>query len=300
MAIGNHGNRPSLHRAPDSGITRAFGSNDIEASWRHSVYSDETKSANNHGTKQPSSPNDNSLFPCDVSRSPDMLALVGLNMEMEKLWEHRVARFLCWPEEAHTDSSSHERFLPLTKEQCISEGQFSHYEGAGRPFFSFVRTAEGSSLLTTIRALKGLFPTEDERTALLYSEGELEIEEGDPGPESIFRTAGNSATSTMRSPNLFDLEAMSNKIDDICYIAPAGRTGGRENDHGQLPAGEPNHSALSMAAREGKQCSVLKPLPWYMNDSHVRVALMSDNMDVFRRGSRDICGIIKREEMHRA
>jgi hypothetical protein len=190
-------------------------------------------------------------------------------MEMERLWEHRIAGFLCWPEEPHKSllTTSIPAYnadgvdLPFEEDKSVQDGKVALCRETRRPFFSFVRTTEGSSLLTTIRALKRLFPTEDERTILLYSEGELDVEEVN-NPTHSPSEKEDSAASALRSSNP---PVIGSEIDDFCYVACLAQgnasTGDRENDllvdiagsHKGLPQGQRDPLTITIS-KKGEYC----------------------------------------------
>lgn len=274
MIHGRSPNRPSLTRAPDSGVALDLSlvSKEVPASLDLGPHVDQDNpefSAETNGARERVKPFEMDQFPCDVAGSSDILALVGLNVEMERLWEHRIAGFLCWPEEPQKSSIPIARpgypadavDLPFTKDTVVRDGGLLPGKEARRPFFSFVRTLEGSSLLTTIRALKRLFPTEDDRNALLHSEGELEIEEND-SPTYWPSGEENGAASPKESS---DLAVIGSEIDDICDLACAAhdttRTGSRENDllvniagsYENSPKAQPDHLTLTIP-KKGEHC----------------------------------------------
>jgi hypothetical protein len=122
----------------------------------------------------------------DVHIDPGNLTMIGLNQEAEALWQYRLTRFLCCPEKFTSEvqgfgvldgairaSRSDLQSLRLAgrEEPQAGRGDFPHRT---RPFFSYVRTREGSSLLTEIRVLKRMFPDQEERSLLVYSGGDLD------------------------------------------------------------------------------------------------------------------------------
>jgi hypothetical protein len=99
--------------------------------------------------------------------------MIGLNRELEALWEYRIAQFLCWPGESPLYRSQLSNRSEQRNSTDLAGGLLG--EDSIRPFYSFVKTVEGSSLLTSLRVLKQLFPSPEERASLIYSEGELEV-----------------------------------------------------------------------------------------------------------------------------
>lgn len=120
------------------------------------------------------------------------LTMVGLNHEVEVLWKYRLMCFACCPEEfgfstrasastismASSDQSEVDPYPSRIK--AIPRRQETPLETA-RPFFSYVRTGEGSSLLTDISVLRTMFPDLDERSLLVCNEGNMEEIEIDFG-----------------------------------------------------------------------------------------------------------------------
>lgn len=244
IGISKWANRPHLSRAADSGVAvnSILASTEIGARCVQIPNLEEDSpilGPDNGTTAAGSAASEIGQFPCEVAGSSDMLALVGLNVEMQNLWEYRIAGFLCWPEEPQHSclTPSSPEYLAdgvdaaSVGEKSARDQRLAPNREAHRPFFSFVRTTEGASLLTTIRSLKRLFPTEDERNTLLHSEGELDIEEGDSSTYSFSEEEGGASSPQQKSSTSF---VISGEIDDVYCVASLGQgnssTGNREND----------------------------------------------------------------------
>lgn len=101
------------------------------------------------------------------------LMMIGLNNEGEALWRYRLTLFICSPEE----------FRPVPRNTPSGSSLLERYDNRGhhddsrqrtRPFFSYVRTREGSSLMTEIDILRRMFPDREERSLLVFSGGDLD------------------------------------------------------------------------------------------------------------------------------
>jgi hypothetical protein len=129
-------------------------------------------------------------FKVTVSALGSKIAVVGLNKETERQWEHRVQVFLNYPEEQsrvvnnrHVDGSESENVgcgdsSRDTGEQDLSIATTKTGESVKRPFISYIRTEDGTSLSTDIPIIRGLFQI-DEREGLVQSGGELGIFDDD-------------------------------------------------------------------------------------------------------------------------
>lgn len=107
-------------------------------------------------------------FRPQVSVLESKIAVIGLNKHTERQWEHRVQVFLNFPEEQarHSFPPSTEREQPTTTPRR-------------RPFISYIRTEEGTSLCTEIPLIRSLFPQEEDCQSLVQSGGELGMFDSD-------------------------------------------------------------------------------------------------------------------------
>ncbi|KAJ9100889.1 hypothetical protein QFC20_005378 [Naganishia adeliensis] len=218
-------------------------------------------------------------FRVTVSVLGSKIAVVGLNKETERQWEHRVQVFLNYPEEQsrvvnnrHVDGSDLEdiQYGDIsrdTEEQGLSTAPTKTGGFTKRPFISYIRTEDGTSLSTEIPIIRSLFQV-DEREGLVQSGGELGIFDDDEDEDdeheepsrhrrdgtsdrgsSSFRSnrqiEGISPSSSCRSKNMFD-----SGYGSAFGPPPWGGLGGFDHAH---QAGESfednNHSAACEHAR---------------------------------------------------
>jgi hypothetical protein len=132
-----------------------------------------------------------------VTIDPGNLMMIGLNNEGEALWRYRLTLFICSPEEFRSVRSN----IPSgssTANRYDTRGHHDDSRQRTRPFFSYSRTREGSSLMTEIDVLRTIFPDREERSLLVFSGGDLDDVDldlnGDPmtGPYSMAATNGDS------------------------------------------------------------------------------------------------------------
>jgi hypothetical protein len=129
-----------------------------------------------------------------VTIDPGNLMMIGLNNEGEALWRYRLTLFICSPEEfrsvrRNTPSGS---FRP---ERFDNRGHHDDSRQRTRPFFSYVRTREGSSLMTEIDVLRRMFPDREEKSLLVFSGGDLD--DVDPDFDGVPNT-GQYPIASMR------------------------------------------------------------------------------------------------------
>ncbi|WVW85011.1 hypothetical protein I302_107047 [Kwoniella bestiolae CBS 10118] len=148
---------------------------------------------------QPSFPTSSSTSPARPSSSsvqltpeitvlPSPLACIGFSKSAENKFSERVRKFLVWPERCRP-SRSQVTYTGDGTESEISEMVDTEEKAGGRPFISYTKNEDGSSLVTEIRVLKDMFRNdEDEQeygksSVLIRSDGELfyhdQDEEGD-------------------------------------------------------------------------------------------------------------------------
>lgn len=145
---------------------------------------------------------------------PSNLAMIGLNKEAESRFESRIQRFLGWPEkQGRSARQSSDGFRPRPSSLYSSASSSSSsdvwlpssFPGTGpsllglegvpypdateaarhsspplanhRPFFSYVRTEDGTSLATEIPILRALFDNDEDGSGerFVQSAGELDI-----------------------------------------------------------------------------------------------------------------------------
>ncbi len=105
---------------------------------------------------------------------PSPLACVGFALNAERQAGEQIRQLIVWPERA----------LPYWKsDSSTTLSNENENESSQRPFISYTRTEDGSSLFTEIRVLKALFPREGTNAVELQSGGELawdtDSEDGD-------------------------------------------------------------------------------------------------------------------------
>ncbi|KAI5452653.1 hypothetical protein NCC49_000402 [Naganishia albida] len=123
-----------------------------------------------------------------VSVLDSKIAVVGLNKETERQWEHRVQVFLNYPEEQSRVVNNRYTVnlaagnLCDTRSRNIGEHDSVTPTRNGkqfkRPFISYIQTEDGTSLSTEIPIIRSLFQV-DEREGLVQSGGELGIFDDD-------------------------------------------------------------------------------------------------------------------------
>jgi hypothetical protein len=108
-----------------------------------------------------------------VTIDPGNLMMIGLNNEGEALWRYRLTLFICSPEEFRSVRRNTPSGSSLS-ERYDNRGHHDDSRQRTRPFLSYVRTREGSSLMTEIDVLRRMFPDREERSLLVFSDGDLD------------------------------------------------------------------------------------------------------------------------------
>lgn len=95
------------------------------------------------------------------------LACIGLSLECEANLGERLRKFLVWPERALL-ALEHERERQEVEEEWDGETPFeSRLRVQARPFISYTRTEDGTSVLTEVRVLRSMLtPSEIEDIGL--------------------------------------------------------------------------------------------------------------------------------------
>jgi hypothetical protein len=139
---------------------------------------------------QPSTDPPRRPFRTSVSVLGSKIAVIGLNKDTERQWEHRVQVFLNFPEEQ----------ARVSLHASITTPERRHDDsGSGRPFISYIRTEEGTSLSTEIPIIRSLFRNDEERESLVQSGGELgmfDSEDDDDRPSSSHVRESSRASSS--------------------------------------------------------------------------------------------------------
>jgi hypothetical protein len=108
-----------------------------------------------------------------VTIDPGNLMMIGLNNEGEALWRYRLTLFICSPEEFRSVRRNTPS-VSFLSERYDNRGHHDDSRQRTRPFLSYVRTREGSSLMTEIDVLRRMFPDREERSLLVFSDGDLD------------------------------------------------------------------------------------------------------------------------------
>lgn len=143
-------------------------------------------------TSNTDAPPQRHTFRVSVSVLGSKIAVVGLNKETERQWEHRVQVFLSYPEEqARVENNRYSDVLAAgdhtsaISRDTADQGSTtttSKERQVKRPFISYIRTEDGTSLSTEIPIIRSLFQV-DEREGLVQSGGELGIFDDDEDEE---------------------------------------------------------------------------------------------------------------------
>lgn len=117
--------------------------------------------------------------PTPVPTSPEItvlsspLACVGFAKSAERACGERLRRYIVWPERALLEWEQQRLDLDPSYDGEVKRS-------SGRPFVSYTRTEDGSSLVTEVKALRGMFPAGDMEELDVQCAGELSCdEEGD-------------------------------------------------------------------------------------------------------------------------
>lgn len=134
-------------------------------------------------------------FRTSVSVLGSKIAVIGLNKDTERQWEHRVQVFLNFPEEQ----------ARVSLHASITTPERHHDDpGSGRPFISYIRTEEGTSLSTEIPIIRSLFANDEERESLVQSGGELGMFDSEDEGEPSSHVRDSSRASSSRSKGTAD------------------------------------------------------------------------------------------------
>jgi hypothetical protein len=115
--------------------------------------------------------------PTPVPTSPEItvlsspLACVGFAKSAERACGERLRRYIVWPERALLEWEQQRLDLD-TSDDGETKGRSS-----GRPFVSYTRTEDGTSLVTEVKALRGMFPAGDMEELDVQCAGELSCDE---------------------------------------------------------------------------------------------------------------------------
>lgn len=110
----------------------------------------------------------------EITVLPSPLACVGFAKSAERACNERLRKYIVWPE----------RSLSEWREQALEKDPSLHDDNAdgsvsvsGRPFISYTRTEDGTSLVTEIKALRGMFPPGDMEELDVQCATELSFDE---------------------------------------------------------------------------------------------------------------------------
>ena len=197
---------------------------------------------------------------CAVFEDSSNLTLIGLNHEAEALWQYRLTRFLCCPGDFSTNPTVPDYNTVPGNVSTGQDGLKAADETPGarealqqcqniRPFFSYVRTTEGSSLLTDIEVLRKMFPDDEERSLLIYNEKDISDVEIDFGSDDIpsgvgWRRETHGAASQITVTDIQAQHHSSTGVKRCIRIDLGTLTDGQDTVH----LGEPQN-AIVLSAR---------------------------------------------------
>ncbi|WRT68067.1 uncharacterized protein IL334_005042 [Kwoniella shivajii] len=124
----------------------------------------------------------------EITVLPPPLACVGFSKSAENRLSERVRKFLVWPERCTTSSL-------IRKDNGSSQAEvleeFEIEKERPRPFISYTRNEDGTSLVTEVRILRGFFANGENQDEELHSGGEL-FEDHHPEQEDDYHSDHSS------------------------------------------------------------------------------------------------------------
>jgi hypothetical protein len=96
--------------------------------------------------------------PSPIPTSPEItvlsapLACVGFAKSAERACNERLRKYITWPERS---------LFEWEQDRLDLAGDVGESQSRGRPFVSYTRTEDGTSLVTEVKALRGMFPAGD-------------------------------------------------------------------------------------------------------------------------------------------
>jgi hypothetical protein len=115
--------------------------------------------------------------PSPIPTSPEItvlsapLACVGFAKSAERACNERLRKYITWPERSLFEWQQ-QRLDLIGDDREIDQSR-------GRPFVSYTRTEDGTSLVTEVKALRGMFPAGDMEELDVQCAGELSCDDDD-------------------------------------------------------------------------------------------------------------------------
>jgi hypothetical protein len=115
--------------------------------------------------------------PFPIPTSPEItvlsapLACVGFAKSAERACNERLRKYITWPERSLFEWQQ-QRLDLMGDDREIDQSR-------GRPFVSYTRTEDGTSLVTEVKALRGMFPAGDMEELDVQCAGELSCDDDD-------------------------------------------------------------------------------------------------------------------------
>jgi hypothetical protein len=115
--------------------------------------------------------------PSPIPTSPEItvlsapLACVGFAKSAERACNERLRKYITWPERSLFEWQQ-QRLDLIGDDREVDQSR-------GRPFVSYTRTEDGTSLVTEVKALRGMFPAGDMEELDVQCAGELSCDDDD-------------------------------------------------------------------------------------------------------------------------
>ena len=100
---------------------------------------------------------------------------MGFAKSAERAWNERLRKYITWPERSLFEWQQ-QRLDLIGDDREVDKSR-------GRPFVSYTRTEDGTSLVTEVKALRGMFPAGDMEELDVQCAGELSCDDDDDDDE---------------------------------------------------------------------------------------------------------------------